>query len=229
MTAVGEMAVTGGLGNRPDNSVVDESRQALSRIDSDLACKLKAISTLSAPADMDNVKWQASMAAMEVQAKNDAEKEKVPHIAVIQLYELHQIYDGLVSDVKTIPPKSNIMISEVKKSSAEDAENKIAAAIHRDKSLGKDTTVLDLSALSFDRVPDSIQKLSATLVELDLSNNNLETLPESVTSLVNLISLDIQSNQITSLPDSVGRLVKLKVLNVSGNLLAALPDGIEGC
>eukprot|EP01018_Ginkgo_biloba_P006520 Gb_35435 [translate_table: standard] len=224
-----KMHLARALGARPDRAIVEEARHAVARIESELVRRLKAIAALPTPSSMEFVQWQTARAAMEAQATKDAEKEKLAYKSVIQLAEIHQIYENLVNDAKTVaetPKGSNLLVSMECKSPVQEAEYKIAAALHEVS--GRNGTKLDLSGLLIDNVPNSIEKMS-TLVKLDLSNNNLECLPESVTSLVNLISLDVHSNQLKVLPDSIGRLVKLKVLNVSSNSLAAFPETIENC
>ncbi|XP_042499424.1 plant intracellular Ras-group-related LRR protein 6-like isoform X1 [Macadamia integrifolia] len=88
---------------------------------------------------------------------------------------------------------------------------------------------VDLSGLSLDSLPNSPLNL-AIICTLDLSNNNLENIPESLTArLLNVVTLDVHSNQLKSLPNSIGCLSKLKILNVSGNLIESLPKSIENC
>ncbi|KAL0738996.1 hypothetical protein Bca4012_015206 [Brassica carinata] len=70
----------------------------------------------------------------------------------------------------------------------------------------------------------------ASISKLDLSNNNIQQIPESlVARMLNLWALDLHSNQLKTLPNSIGCLSKLKVLNVSGNNLQCLPKTIEDC
>nr|KYP68917.1 Protein lap1 [Cajanus cajan] len=89
--------------------------------------------------------------------------------------------------------------------------------------------VMDLSGMSLDSLPKPSLDL-ATICKLDLSNNNLQDIPESLTArLLNLEVLDVRSNQLKSLPNSIGCLSKLKVLNVSGNFIQILPKTIENC
>ncbi|KAK7265348.1 hypothetical protein RJT34_32967 [Clitoria ternatea] len=89
--------------------------------------------------------------------------------------------------------------------------------------------IVDLSAMSLDSLPNPSLNL-ATICKLDLSNNNLQNIPESLTArLLNMVVLDVHSNQLKSLPNSIGCLSKLKILNVSGNLIEYLPKTIENC
>ncbi|PPS00927.1 hypothetical protein GOBAR_AA19748 [Gossypium barbadense] len=88
---------------------------------------------------------------------------------------------------------------------------------------------VDMSGMSLDSFPILSLNL-ATISNLDLSNNNLESIPESMTArLLNVVALDVHSNQLKFLPNSIGCLSKLKILNVSSNLLHTLPKTIENC
>ncbi|KAE8710516.1 Plant intracellular Ras-group-related LRR protein 8 [Hibiscus syriacus] len=89
--------------------------------------------------------------------------------------------------------------------------------------------IVDLSGLSMDSLPKSSLNLT-TICKLNLSNNNLQNIPESLTArLLNLVAFDVHSNQLKCLPNSIGCLSKLKTLNVSGNLLRSLPKTIKNC
>ncbi|KAG8066145.1 hypothetical protein GUJ93_ZPchr0004g38232 [Zizania palustris] len=88
---------------------------------------------------------------------------------------------------------------------------------------------LDMSGMSMDTLPHLTMSLGHITI-LDLSNNNLESIPESIIArLLNVVVLDVRSNQLKLLPNSIGCLSKLKVLNVSGNQLESLPATIEEC
>ncbi|GAB2267399.1 Plant intracellular Ras-group- LRR protein 6 [Dionaea muscipula] len=94
--------------------------------------------------------------------------------------------------------------------------------------------IVDLSGMSLDSSclpnPLSLMVNLAAISKLDLSNNNLQSIPESVAArLLNVVVLDVHSNQLTSLPNSIGCSSKLKALDVSGNLLHSLPKTIENC
>ncbi|XP_059634563.1 plant intracellular Ras-group-related LRR protein 6-like [Cornus florida] len=89
--------------------------------------------------------------------------------------------------------------------------------------------IVDLSGMSLESLPNPSLNLG-TICKLDLSNNNLQGIPESlIARLLNVVVLDVHSNQLKSLPNSMGCLSKLKTLNVSGNLLESLPKTIENC
>eukprot|EP00253_Pinus_taeda_P008771 PITA_08771 len=229
MTAITEMPIiaTGGLTARADTSLLEQPHQALARIESELCQKLKVIASLSCPPGMDEVHWESARVQMEIQAKKDAEKEKIPYEAVLKFTEQYQIYGNPMINGKNVKEDTKLL-SDSYTSEFQEAEKQIVALLNQD-SHKSSSHKLDLSGLLLHSVPHEIAKLSSTLVNLDLANNNLQVLPDSVTSLVNLTHLDIQSNQLTSLPDSIGRLVNLKVFNVSGNSLAMLPDSIESC
>ncbi|KAM7469063.1 hypothetical protein LguiA_007246 [Lonicera macranthoides] len=89
--------------------------------------------------------------------------------------------------------------------------------------------IVDLSGLALESLPNPSLNLGI-ICKLDLSNNNLLTIPESLTArLLNVLVLDVHSNQLKSLPNSIGCLSKLRILNVSGNFLHSLPKTIENC
>ncbi|XP_022868203.1 plant intracellular Ras-group-related LRR protein 6-like [Olea europaea var. sylvestris] len=89
--------------------------------------------------------------------------------------------------------------------------------------------IVDLSGMSLEALPNPLLNLG-TICKFDLSNNNLQIIPESlIARLLNVVVFDVHSNQLKTLPNSIGCLSKLKVLNVSGNLLQSLPRTIENC
>ncbi|GAA0173527.1 scaffold/adaptor protein [Lithospermum erythrorhizon] len=89
--------------------------------------------------------------------------------------------------------------------------------------------VVDLSGLSLESLVRPSLNLGS-ICKLDLSNNNLQSIPESlIARLLNVVVLDVKSNQLKTLPNSIGCLSKLKILNVSGNHIQSLPKTIENC
>jgi Leucine-rich repeat (LRR) protein len=61
---------------------------------------------------------------------------------------------------------------------------------------------------------------------LGLSDNNLQSLPESIGELKFLQFLYLAENQLVTLPASIAKLHNLEVLNVTGNLLTELPQNM---
>lgn len=210
MVLAGDVWDEGSLGTRPSHDLVKKSLEAISGIDSELEWKIKAITTLPSPPGMNISLCKAAKAAMEAEAKRAAEAEKAQHRSVLQLEELYQMYDSIVKKSE----KPDLSGTEVD--------------IQGNMKLDLQQLRHELSKLILFDLPDSAQRLS-TIAKLDLSNNNMKCLAESLTSLVNLRTLDVHSNQLTSLPHSMGRLKKLKTLNISGNFFAELPESVQNC
>jgi internalin A len=62
------------------------------------------------------------------------------------------------------------------------------------------------------------------LLELDLSDNNLTSLPESLSRLKNLRYLNLTSNQIRTLPSSISQVENLRLLWLADNPWDSLPE-----
>ena len=58
---------------------------------------------------------------------------------------------------------------------------------------------------------------------VDLSGQQLTTLPESVLNQTDITSLNLSNNQLTTLPPGISKLTNLKILNVENNRLVTLP------
>jgi len=63
----------------------------------------------------------------------------------------------------------------------------------------------------------------AALQELDLRNNRLTALPESLGQLSGLWELTLEDNQLTALPESLGQFSKLHKLLLENNPIQELP------
>ncbi|XP_067932868.1 uncharacterized protein [Watersipora subatra] len=85
--------------------------------------------------------------------------------------------------------------------------------------------VLDLSNNGVRQIPDSLGSLTS-LRELNLSINPIEVLPESITALSSLEELDLPWCDISQLPESLGSLKSLRKLNLFGNPIEVLPESI---
>ncbi|XP_072187917.1 leucine-rich repeat-containing protein 1 isoform X6 [Excalfactoria chinensis] len=76
-------------------------------------------------------------------------------------------------------------------------------------------------------LPESLAQLQR-LEELDLGNNELYHLPETIGALFNLKDLWLDGNQLAEIPQEVGNLKNLLCLDVSENKLECLPEEING-
>ncbi|KAM4692698.1 leucine-rich repeat-containing protein 59 isoform 1-T2 [Rhinophrynus dorsalis] len=90
----------------------------------------------------------------------------------------------------------------------------------RDKLDGNE---LDLSLSDMSEIP--VRELAALpkATILDLSCNNLTTLPGEFCSLTHIVRLDLSKNQLLQLPPEFGRLINLQHLDLLQNRLTALP------
>ncbi|KAI3656809.1 hypothetical protein MP638_006599 [Amoeboaphelidium occidentale] len=80
---------------------------------------------------------------------------------------------------------------------------------------------LDLSHNNLPSVPSYVMEYRR-LVSLDLSNNLLDAIPEEITQLKSLEYLYLNNNMIQSLPNSMYYMVKLRVLNLNKNHLTTV-------
>ncbi|SFI16695.1 T9SS type A sorting domain-containing protein [Halpernia frigidisoli] len=79
--------------------------------------------------------------------------------------------------------------------------------------------VLNIAGLNLNAVPPKIATLTK-LESLDLSDNQLKTGFDNLSSLINLKEFNLAGNQLSKLPTQLGTLTKLTTLDLSRNLLA---------
>ncbi|MEH2236000.1 COR domain-containing protein, partial [Nostoc sp.] len=89
----------------------------------------------------------------------------------------------------------------------------------------QELTSLDLSFNQLTTLPEALASLQE-LTSLDLSFNQLTTLPEALASLQKLTFLDLSNNQLRRLPEAIARLEQLTSLDLSRNQLTTLPEAI---
>uniref|UniRef100_A0ACD5ZIZ0 Uncharacterized protein n=1 Tax=Avena sativa TaxID=4498 RepID=A0ACD5ZIZ0_AVESA len=93
---------------------------------------------------------------------------------------------------------------------------------------GKAVERVILADRQLHHLPDHFGRIRGLLV-LDVSRNQLQTVPDAIAGLEHLEELRLGSNALVALPDSIGLLSNLKILDVSGNKLRSLPDSISKC
>ncbi|XP_055745728.1 leucine-rich repeat-containing protein 59-like isoform X3 [Salvelinus fontinalis] len=86
-----------------------------------------------------------------------------------------------------------------------------------------DGNEMDLSLCNLTEIP--VKELAAfpKVTVLDLSCNNITSLPLEFCSLSHLVKVDLSKNQLTVLPDDLGRLGNLQHLDLYNNKLTILP------
>lgn len=85
---------------------------------------------------------------------------------------------------------------------------------------------LDLSGNNLTTLPPEIGLLTK-LYQLNLSNNNLTSLPTEIGKLTSLTQLMVYKNQLTALPPEIGNLTNLNILYISDNKLTTLPPEVS--
>ena len=80
---------------------------------------------------------------------------------------------------------------------------------------------IKLDANSFSTFPPQLILGLVRLEKLDLSHNNLASIPPDISALVSLTELNLDHNVIVALPATMGQLKQLKTLSLRSNQLRA--------
>jgi Leucine-rich repeat (LRR) protein len=86
----------------------------------------------------------------------------------------------------------------------------------------------ELSAISCELtlIPQELIDYFPGLTTLDLWNNQIQVIPDTIGRLVKLEWLILMENQIQVIPDAIGRLGNLRDLGLSNNQISVIPDTI---
>ena len=80
---------------------------------------------------------------------------------------------------------------------------------------------------SLEDVMSDLLKFKETLWFLELSQNNIQSLPKDFSKLENLKSLEYRKNKLLNIPEQIFELKKLEYLNVSFNYITSISDNIS--
>ncbi len=95
---------------------------------------------------------------------------------------------------------------------------------HRDQFLA--VTELKRNDCHLTSIPPELFQFYPNLQRLDLSNNQIRIIPDTIKRLILLKTLNLSGNLIQIIPDTIRCLVLLETLNLSGNLIQIIPDAI---
>jgi Leucine-rich repeat (LRR) protein len=92
--------------------------------------------------------------------------------------------------------------------------------------LGASCSSSDIPIKSEDTAVDTVKEAKTVLGNnsLDLSNQNLNKIPDDVFNKTNLEKLDVSNNSLTgAIQSQIGQLQKLRILNASNNNMTGVP------
>ena len=95
----------------------------------------------------------------------------------------------------------------------------VEAHLQRQNIAPEAVTNLTLERCNLTQLPAWVTEKMPNLVSLEINENNIEKLPETIESLSKLMFLEAQHNHLTALPDSFTKLNQLFLANFSHNKL----------
>lgn len=162
------------LGPRPDHESLDLARSKLSEIDVDLSKKLEETVLLPRPPHIERYEWRAHLAERERELREAAEREKRQWKAIIDLDELHRVYEGMAREAEE---------KLVKLYETEGGERDCNGGRVKDE-------VVEVSE-------DVVGVLEKGVMErVELSGRRLRVLPDAFGSIKGLLYLDVSNNQL---------------------------------
>jgi Leucine-rich repeat (LRR) protein len=102
----------------------------------------------------------------------------------------------------------------------------IDASVFERAPFASEITKLILSNNNLDSLPDTLAKFTE-LIELKIDHNKLKKFPDIFKELKSLQILDISHNNLTSISDTIGYAENLTELYINNNKLACIPYSIN--
>lgn len=93
-----------------------------------------------------------------------------------------------------------------------------------EKNFGHRLRALRLVGVKLTEIPDALGPNLPGLEVLNVSNNSLRTLPDSIVYMTSLTQLSVLHNELESLPRRIGLLCNMRRLEIANNRLGSLPD-----
>ncbi|KAL0281479.1 UNVERIFIED_CONTAM: hypothetical protein PYX00_002456 [Menopon gallinae] len=87
-------------------------------------------------------------------------------------------------------------------------------------------SMVDLSKNKLTEIPEKMWILARNLTDINLSHNQLSSLPDDIGKCMNLEYLSLQLNQLTTLPSGLSKCIRLRELNLSFNKFQEIPSCI---
>ena len=88
-------------------------------------------------------------------------------------------------------------------------------------------TVLNVNESNLTDIPEGLFLYTFRLKVLDFSHNRIKRIGHTISGFAStLVKLDLEDNQITEIPDSLYKLKRLEFLNLSDNKIKTLSEGI---
>ncbi|GFY74520.1 leucine-rich repeat-containing protein 7 [Trichonephila inaurata madagascariensis] len=92
-----------------------------------------------------------------------------------------------------------------------------------------DVRLLEYSHSNLDDVPNEVFGYERTLEELFLDANQIKDLPRPLFHCHGLRKLNLSDNEVQTLPPAIASLVNLEHLDISKNGILEIPESIKGC
>lgn len=93
----------------------------------------------------------------------------------------------------------------------------------------EEVRVLDYAHCGLEEVPTEVFNYERTLEELYLNANQIKDLPRPLFHCHGLRKLNLSDNDIQTLPPAIASLISLEELDISKNNVIEIPDNIKGC